>query len=175
MPAAHDRDRCLGGPEHADMFIARSGLGEGAAIAFGGVPLICGDDQPCQPPKWRIARTLALFDLAFVKSLAVAGAQLLKGGAGSFRFSAMSLDGRGDRVRAPVVQKMLAKAEAHQELGSELRRRRETETDVRELGPHFVEQKVGIEVDGLSIEGLDLARPGLHRGNVAAGAADLLE
>ena len=73
MPATYDRDRCFGGTEHADMFVAWSGLGEGAAVGFGGVPLICGDDQPCQPPKWRIARTLALFDFVFVEGLAVAG------------------------------------------------------------------------------------------------------
>ena len=37
------------------------------------MPLICGDDQPCQPPKWRIPRTLALFDFVFVEGLTVAG------------------------------------------------------------------------------------------------------
>ena len=73
MPATHDCDRCFGGSEHADMFIARSGLGEGPAIGFGGVPVICSDDQPCQPPKRRIAGTLALFDFIFVEGLAVAG------------------------------------------------------------------------------------------------------
>src|SRR6476646_4275253 len=73
MPATHDRDRCFGRTEHADMFVARSGLGEGTAVGFGGVPLICGDNQPCQPPKWRIARALALFNFVLVEGLAVAG------------------------------------------------------------------------------------------------------
>jgi len=73
MPAPYDRNRSFGGTKHADMFVAWSGLGEGAAVGFGGVPFICGDDQPCQPPKWRISRTLALFDFVFVEGLAVAG------------------------------------------------------------------------------------------------------
>src|SRR5262245_14402497 len=73
MPAADDRDRCFGRPEYADMLVARSGLGEVTAIGFGGVPLICGDDQPCQPTKRRIAGTLALFDFVFVEGLAIAG------------------------------------------------------------------------------------------------------
>lgn len=73
MPAAYDRDRSFGGTEHTDIFVAWSGLGEGAAVGFGGVPLICCDDQPCQPPKWRISCTLALFDFVFVEGLAVAG------------------------------------------------------------------------------------------------------
>ena len=73
MPATYDRDRCFGGTEHADMFVAWSGLGEGAAVGFGGVPLIRGDDQPCQPPKRRISRTLTLFDFVFIEGFAIAG------------------------------------------------------------------------------------------------------
>src|SRR6185312_2497198 len=69
----HDRDRCFGRTEHADMFVARSGLGEGTAVGVGGGPRICGGNQPCQPPKWRIARAPALFNFVLVEGLAGAG------------------------------------------------------------------------------------------------------
>lgn len=73
MTAAYNGNRRFGRSKHAHVIVGRRGFGKCAAIGFGGVPFVCRDDEPGQPPKWRIARPLALFDLIFVKRFAIAG------------------------------------------------------------------------------------------------------
>src|SRR5262245_63666755 len=71
MSSAHDRERRLGGPEHAHAGIRRRHGREPARKTFGLVPLGPRHYQACEPAERRVAEPLARLDLARIEGFAV--------------------------------------------------------------------------------------------------------
>ena len=73
------------------------------------------------------------------------------------------------------MQELRHQTHPHQRLGAELRRRREAETDVRELRAHVVQQQVRVGGHLAVAQRGDRAITGAQRRHVAALAADARE
>src|SRR5438874_11995499 len=70
---------------------------------------------------------------------------------------------------------MLRAAQIEERFRAEIRRRGEAQADVRQVGPHIVQQEVGVGGKLLVAQGLDWAVPGAQGGDVAGRAPDLGE
>src|SRR6058998_2519040 len=70
---------------------------------------------------------------------------------------------------------MLRTAQIEERFRAEIRRRGEAEADVRQVGPHVVQQEIRVGGKLLIAQGLDWAVPGAQGGEVAGRAPDLGE
>src|SRR5213596_145367 len=87
----------------------------------------------------------------------------------------VQLDRLLERGRPAVVEEMLRAAQIEERFRAEIRRRGEAQADVRQVGPHIVQQEVRVGGKLLVAQGRDWAVPGAQGGDVAGRAPDLGE
>src|SRR6185312_8576554 len=89
--------------------------------------------------------------------------------------AAVQLDRLLERGRPAVVEEMLGAAQVEEWFRAEIGRGGEAEADVGQVGPHVVQQQVGVGGEWPVAQGRDCAVPGAQGGDVAGRAPDLRE
>src|SRR5439155_6896003 len=106
---------------------------------------------------------------------AVGGRQGLEAVARAGALAPVQLDRLLERGRPAVMQKMLGAAQVEERLGAKIRGGGEAETNVGQLGPHVVQQEIGVGGERLVPQRRHGAIPGAQRRDVTGGAAYLGE
>src|SRR6266480_483211 len=106
---------------------------------------------------------------------AVGGRKRLETVARTGALAPVQLDGLLERGRPAVVQEMLGAAQVEERLGTKVRRGGEAEADIGQVGPHVVQQEVGVGGERLVPQGRHGAVPGAQRRDVTGRAPDLGE